>query len=145
SGGQITEANFRRLEAEMTLADVEAILGQGKELADEEIPRVIQENITPEVMGKIQTVEPQRWRQWTGAETSILVGLSETDEGDRVSVLAFVHRGSFKLECNSVARKTGPPEDQIKKVLTRENYAKLKKGMTEKEVLGILGPPTSNR
>jgi len=162
-------------------ADVEAILGQGNELPDEDIPLAIQENITPEVKGKLQTVEPQRWRLWNGAESSIFVGLSETDEGDRVSVVAFVHGGSFKLECGNPwafratlaaagkkpdkpdkkeqgeaeppkppestpsDKKSRPTEDQLKKALTRENYAKLKKGMTEKEVLGILGPPTSNR
>jgi predicted Zn finger-like uncharacterized protein len=180
-GGPVTEANFRKLKVEMTLADVESILGQGKELPDEEIPGGIQEHITPEVKGKIQIVEPKRWRQWNAADNSIFVGLSETDEGDRVSVLAFVHGGSFKLDCGNPwafraalaaagkkpdepakkaqgdaekpkasepkppVKKTKPTEDQLRKALTRENHARLKKGMTEKEVVDILGPPTSNR
>jgi hypothetical protein len=99
--GRITEANYQKLKVEMTLADVEAILGKGKELPDEEIPAAIEENITPEVKGKIQSAEPRHWRQWSGGGTIIFVGLSETDEGDRASVLAFAQGGSFKLDCGA--------------------------------------------
>jgi predicted Zn finger-like uncharacterized protein len=179
--GRITEANFQKLKVEMTLADVEAILGKGKELPDEEIPATIEENITPEAKGKIQSAEPQRWRQWTGGRATIFVGLSETDEGDRVSVLAYAQGGSFKLESGAPwafraalaaagnkpdeqpkkagedpekpkptkskpeVKRAKPSEDQLKKALTKENHAKLKKGMTEKEVIDILGQPTTNR
>jgi hypothetical protein len=38
-----------------------------------------------------------------------------------------------------------PTAAQLKKALTKENYDKIKRGMTEKEVVAILGSPSSRR
>jgi hypothetical protein len=171
---RVNDANFQQLKLGMRLDQVQAVLGEGEALADGEIPPDLKERIDdPKVTGQIDLVEPQRWRRWGGDQETIYVGLSETAAGDRVTVLAFGKASGLKLECGSIfARepvagkpvpssqqakrdapgegKTGdvkgkPTEAQLRQALTKENYAKLRKGLTEQEVVQILGPPVTNR
>src|SRR5262249_29726741 len=38
-----------------------------------------------------------------------------------------------------------PTEEQLRRALTKENYDRLRKGLSEQEVRQILGPPVTNR
>jgi predicted Zn finger-like uncharacterized protein len=171
---RVSDASFQQLKLGMRLDQVQAVLGEGEALTDGEIPPALAERIDdPKVTGQIDLVEPRRWRRWGGGDGTIFVGLSPTEGGDRVTVLAFAKAGGLKLECGNnfaaeapagkpdpSSRKAGPAtprgteptrprakptEEQLRQALTWENYAKLRKGMTEPEVRNVLGPPVTNR
>jgi outer membrane protein assembly factor BamE (lipoprotein component of BamABCDE complex) len=174
TGSHISDASFQQLKLGMRLDQVQAVLGEGEPLTDGEIPPALRERIDdPKITAKIDLVEPQRWRRWGGGHETIFVGLSQTKTGDRVTVLAFDKASSLKLECGNTfggetvatkpdhssqragranpgeAKATRPSgkatEEQLRQALTKENYDKLRKGLTEQEVRDILGPPVTNR
>jgi hypothetical protein len=171
---RVSDASFRQLKLGMRLDQVQAVLGEGEAMADGEIPPALAERIDdPKVAGRIDLVEPQRWRRWGGGPETIFVGLSQTETGERVTVLAFASASGLQLECGNnfggeaaagepapSSRKEGPAtpgeaevtrpggkptDEQLRQALTRENYAKLRKGLTDREVRQVLGPPVTNR
>jgi hypothetical protein len=151
---RVSDTSFQQLKLGMRLDQVQAVLGEGEALTDGEIPPALAERIDdPKVTGQIDLVEPQRWRRWDGSHETIFVGLSQTETGDRVTVLAFAKASGLKLECGNTfeggaaaTRPRGQPtEEQLRQALTKENYDKLHKGLTEQEVRHILGPPVTNR
>jgi hypothetical protein len=170
---RISDANFQKLKLGMRLDEVQTVLGEGEALTDGEIPPALAERIDdPNVTAKIDLVEPQRWRRWGGGQETIFVGLSQTETGDRMTVLAFAKASGLKMECGNTfageaarkpdhpTRSTGrakpgeaeptrpsgkPTGEQLRRALTKENYDKLRKGQTEREVRDILGPPVTNR
>jgi predicted Zn finger-like uncharacterized protein len=181
ANSRVTDATFQQVKLGMSLAEVQGILGKGTRLPDDEVPAALKEQIdNPEVAGKIDWFEPRGWYQWVGSQGTIFVGLSERNNTDRVTVLAYAKPGSLKLECSTQFGKTipetkpgksspladagkeevakpkpdapapspsriKPTDEQLRQALTQENYAKLRKGMTEQEVKDILGPPVTSR
>jgi predicted Zn finger-like uncharacterized protein len=120
---RVTEANYNRLRTGLTLREVEAILGPGEALNDEVVPALIAGEVTPEVKGKLDLVEPRQWREWRAGSNTIIVGLSEAHPEFRASVLGYKNNGRFLLDFSNTWRNEGRAARAAKKPDRSEKQA----------------------
>jgi hypothetical protein len=142
---RVTETNFRRLNTDMSLSEVEAILGPGTDVRGEGIPPELDEQIERSQLPEYASLpKVERWRKWTGERASIYVGLNNGSKEARVVIAGWLTAGHldliYRTDSSSPAEDSGAatkpvqgfpgwPPPSPKPVTHQVNYqgAKLKK------------------
>jgi hypothetical protein len=131
-GPKVSKANFEKVKDGMTPEDVEKILGPAKETHEVDAAKakeMVKGVKLPEVpvelpVGPLPKYTVKHW-----------------EEGDTVYEVVFQDGKVVGKETGD--KKTSDARKPEKKV-TKENYAKIKEGMTKAEVEAILGPGTAD-
>jgi hypothetical protein len=139
----------------MSLVQVESMLGRGKYGGEPKIP--------PDQMAKVQEAKVGQWASWPSDSGTLFIGLTDIGPDPKVAAVVFVFadksrpttvkagKAGATVAVNVPAAPAGQGDSARPEItldptggtdkVTLENYEKVKKGMTEAEVLEILGPP----